>query len=149
MNTFLPIIVPNFFSNAYNVFLMRQFITRIPGELDESAMLDGLGHLGVFRRIILPMLTPVLIAIGIFTLTFTWGDFMGPLIYINSEEKMPLALGIQYIATTSQARADPAVEPRDGRLDPAHPPDDRRVLPRPALPVRDGPRQRKRGGQVT
>jgi multiple sugar transport system permease protein len=107
VNTFLPLIVPNFFSNAFNVFLVRQFVSRLPSEIDEAAMVDGLGFFGIYRRIMLPMLSPVLIAIGIFTLTATWGDFMGPLIYLNDESKMPLALGVQYITSTSQALQAP------------------------------------------
>ena len=107
VNTYLPLIVPNFFSNAFNVFLVRQFVSRLPSELDEAAMVDGLGFFGIYRRIMLPMLWPVLIAIGIFTLTFNWGDFMGPLIYLNDETKMPLALGVQYITTTAVAGQPP------------------------------------------
>ncbi|GIE95432.1 carbohydrate ABC transporter permease [Paractinoplanes rishiriensis] len=107
VNTFLPLIVPNFFSNAFNVFLMRQFVSRLPREVDEAAMVDGLGFFGVYRRIMLPMLAPALIAIAIFTLTFAWGDFMGPLIYLNDESKMPLALGVQYISSTSAAMQAP------------------------------------------
>lgn len=101
IDTLLPIIVPNFFANAYNVFLMRQFISRIPSELDEAAQLDGLGYFGIFRRMILPLMKPVLVAVAIFTFTFNWGYFFGPLIYINSTEKMPLALGIQVLSATS------------------------------------------------
>lgn len=101
VNTFLPLIVPQFFSNAYNIFLVRQFVTRIPYEIDEAAQIDGLGFFGTFRRLILPMMTPILIAIAIFTLTAMWGDFMGPLIYINDETKYPLALGVQYLTSTS------------------------------------------------
>jgi multiple sugar transport system permease protein len=107
IDTLLPLIVPSFFANAYNVFLMRQFITRIPGELDEAAMLDGLGHFGIFSRIILPLMKPVLVAVAIFTFTFNWGYFFGPLIYINSEEKMPLALGLQYLSATSSGAQIP------------------------------------------
>ncbi|WP_406167363.1 carbohydrate ABC transporter permease [Streptomyces canus] len=107
VNTYLPLIVPNFFSNAFNVFLVRQFVSRLPSELDEAAMVDGLGFFGIYRRIMLPMLWPVLIAIGIFTLTYNWGDFMGPLIYLNDDSKMPLALGVQYITTTAVAGQPP------------------------------------------
>jgi multiple sugar transport system permease protein len=103
VNTYLPLVVPNFFSNAFNVFLVRQFVSRLPGELDEAAQVDGLGYFGVYRRIILPMMWPILTAIAIFTLTFAWGDFMGPLIYLNAEESMPLALGLQYMTSTSNA----------------------------------------------
>lgn len=108
IDTLLPIIVPNFFANAYNVFLMRQFITRIPVELSDAAMIDGLGRWGIFRRIVLPLMRPILFAVAIFTFTFNWGYFFGPLIYINSEEKMPLALGVQILsATTSGAQTPP------------------------------------------
>jgi multiple sugar transport system permease protein len=107
INTFLPLIIPNFFGNAYNIFLIRQFVTRLPVEMDEAAMVDGLGYFGIFRRIVLPMMTPVLIAIAIFTLTWTWGDFMGPLIYLNEDTKMPLALGVQLLTSTSQELQTP------------------------------------------
>ena len=108
VDTLLPLIVPNFFANAYNVFLMRQFITRIPSELSEAAMIDGLGHFGIFRYIVLPLMRPILFAVAIFTFTFNWGYFFGPLIYINSEDKMPLALGVQSLsATTSGAQTPP------------------------------------------
>jgi multiple sugar transport system permease protein len=101
VNTYLPLIIPNFFSNAFNVFLVRQFVSRISGELDEAAMMDGLGYFGIYRKIILPMMWPILTAIAIFTLTHAWGDFMGPLIYLNNEDSMPLALGLQYMTGTS------------------------------------------------
>lgn len=101
IDTLLPLIVPNFFANAYNVFLMRQFMSRIPSDLDEAAMIDGLGHFGIFRRIMLPLMAPVLAAVAIFTFSFNWGYFLGPLIYINTPETMPLALGIQYLSATS------------------------------------------------
>jgi multiple sugar transport system permease protein len=107
VNTFLPLIVPNFFSNAFNVFLVRQFVSRLSSDIDEAAMVDGLGFFAIYWRIMLPMLWPILIAIGIFTLTHAWGDFMGPLIYLNDESKMPLALGVQYITSTSQALQAP------------------------------------------
>lgn len=107
LDTLLPIIVPNFFANAYNVFLMRQFISRIPRELDEAAQIDGLGHFRIFTRIIMPLMKPVLAAIAIFTFTFNWGYFFGPLIYINSEERMPLALGIQVLSATSSGAQTP------------------------------------------
>jgi multiple sugar transport system permease protein len=107
VNTFLPLIVPNFFSNAFNVFLVRQFVSRLSSDIDEAAMVDGLGFFAIYWRIMLPMLWPILIAIGIFTLTHAWGDFMGPLIYLNDESKMPLSLGVQYITSTSQALQAP------------------------------------------
>lgn len=94
LNTFWPLIVPNFFGNAYNIFLMRQFFMGIPLELDEAARIDGLGAFGIWWRIILPMGKPVLAAVAIFTFTANWGSFLGPLIYITNPALYPLALHI-------------------------------------------------------
>jgi multiple sugar transport system permease protein len=103
INTLLPIIVPNFFGGAYNIFLLRQFITRVPVELDEAAQIDGLNYLGIYAYIILPLIRPALVAVGIFTFVWNWGAFFGPLIYINEVSKMPLALGVQILSATNSA----------------------------------------------
>lgn len=107
IDTFLPLIVPMLFGGAYNIFLMRQFITRIPMELDEAAQLDGLGHLRIFARIVMPLMRPVLVAVAVFTFSATWGAFLGPLIYLNSENLFPLALGIQSLTTASNTGQTP------------------------------------------
>ncbi|MGC9520861.1 MAG: carbohydrate ABC transporter permease [Anaerolineae bacterium] len=98
INTLLPLIVPNFFGGAYNIFLMRQFISRVPRDLDEAAQIDGLSFMGIYRQIILPLIKPVLVTVAIMTFSWNWGWFMGPLIYINDTEKMPLALGVQILS---------------------------------------------------
>jgi multiple sugar transport system permease protein len=103
INTLLPIIVPNFFGGAYNIFLLRQFISRVPIELDEAAQIDGLSFLGIYLRIILPLIQPALVAVAIFTFVWNWGAFFGPLIYINDIDKMPLALGVQILSATNSA----------------------------------------------
>jgi multiple sugar transport system permease protein len=103
INSLLPLIVPNFFGGAYNIFLLRQFITRIPVELDEAAQIDGLNYFGIYVYIILPLLRPALVAVAIFTFVWNWGAFFGPLIYINDVSKMPLALGVQILSATNSA----------------------------------------------
>jgi len=103
INTLLPMIAPNFFGGAYNIFLLRQFITRIPVELDEAAQIDGLNYFGIYVRIILPLILPALVAVAIFTFVWNWGAFFGPLIYINDVNKMPLALGVQILSATNSA----------------------------------------------
>ncbi|MCL6605090.1 MAG: carbohydrate ABC transporter permease [Paenibacillus sp.] len=107
VNTFLPLIVPSFFAGAYNVFLIRQFVMAIPRSLDEAAMIDGMGHMGIYSKIILPMTYPILSAIAIFSFSYNWGNFMGPLIYINDPDKTPLALGVQLISTASGGQIPP------------------------------------------
>ncbi len=101
INTYLPLIVPNFFGGAFNIFLIRQFIARIPTSLDDAAKIDGLGYLGIYRQIILPLIRPILVTVAIFTFQWNWGWFMGPLIYINDMDKAPLALGVQILSATS------------------------------------------------
>jgi multiple sugar transport system permease protein len=108
IDTLYPLIVPSMFGGAYNIFLMRQFITRIPIELDEAAQVDGLGYFGIFARIMLPLMKPVIVAVGVFSFAFSWGWFFGPLIFLNTETKFPLALGVQFLSgTTSNAQTPP------------------------------------------
>lgn len=101
-NSFLPLIVPQFFGSAFNIFLLRQFFMTIPRELDEAAMLDGCSRLGVWWRIILPLSTPALIVVGIFTFLWNWKDLLGPLIYLDSVENRTVALGLSYLLTPTQ-----------------------------------------------
>lgn len=107
INTLLPLIVPNFFGGAFNIFLLRQFFTRIPRDFDEAATLEGLGFFGIFLRIILPMSRPPLVAVAIFTFSWNWGWFMGPLIYVSDPDKTPLALGVQLLSAARGAGAAP------------------------------------------
>lgn len=107
VNTFYPLIVPSFFAGAFNVFLIRQFIMAIPKSLDEAAKIDGLGHPGIYARIIVPMTYPILAAVSIFAFSWNWGNFMGPLIYLNDSDKTPLALGVQLISSVSGGQMPP------------------------------------------
>ncbi|MCM3042155.1 carbohydrate ABC transporter permease [Paenibacillus motobuensis] len=97
-NSFLPLILPAFFGGlgggAFNIFLIRQFMRGIPRELDESAFVDGANRWQIFIRIMAPLSKAPLIAVSIFTFMGVWNDFQGPLIYLNSNEKYTLALGL-------------------------------------------------------
>lgn len=94
--TWLPLIVPHFFANAYNVFLLRQYFMTIPRELDEAAMIDGAGPLRTLVSIVLPQSIPAIVAVGLFHFFFAWNDFFGPMIYLSSRpELQPLSVGIQ------------------------------------------------------
>jgi len=95
VNTFSPLIIPAYFGGgAFNVFLVRQFLLSIPKELDEAAYIDGASKLNIFIKIILPLSKSALIVVGIFTFVNTWNDFLAPLIYLNSESRFTLALGL-------------------------------------------------------
>lgn len=94
--TWLPLIVPHFFANAYNVFLLRQFFQTIPRELDEAAMIDGAGPFRVLRSVVLPQAYPALVAAGLFHFVFAWNDYFEPLIYLLGKEKLrPISVGVQ------------------------------------------------------
>ncbi len=96
VNTFLPLIVPNFMAGAFNVFLIRQYMLTLPRELDESAAIDGCGPLGTFRHIIFPNCKPVLIVVAIFAFIGSWEDIMGPLIYLDNPAFRTVTLGLEY-----------------------------------------------------
>ena len=94
IDTFLPLIVPNFLGNAFFIFLLRQFMMTIPLEMDEAARIDGAGYVRIFVRIILPLIKPALATVAIFTFVYNWNDFLYPLIYLNSEQNLTLALAL-------------------------------------------------------
>ena len=93
--TWLPLIVPHFFANAYNVFLLRQYFVTIPREMDEAAMMDGANPLRILTSIIVPQSIPVLVAVGLFHFFWQWNDFFLPLIYLQGNvDAQPLSVGI-------------------------------------------------------
>lgn len=93
VNTFQALIVPSAIS-VYNIFLLHQFIRGIPDELVEAARLDGASDLGVFWRVILPLVRPALVTVGILTFMGSWNDFFGPLLYLNKPELWTVQLGL-------------------------------------------------------
>jgi ABC-type glycerol-3-phosphate transport system permease component len=96
VNSYLPLIVPAWFGEAYAIFLMRQFFMTIPRELEEAARIDGANFLQIITRIIVPLSMPVLTVILILSFKDIWNDFFGPLLYLNDLTKYPLAVGLQY-----------------------------------------------------
>jgi len=100
VNTFKPLIVPQFFANGYFIFLMRQFFTTIPRELDDAARIDGCGILGLLFKIMIPMAKPAMGIMAIFEFQGSWNWFMGPLIYLNKFEMFPLAIALSYLRAT-------------------------------------------------
>ncbi|HEY3072101.1 MAG TPA: carbohydrate ABC transporter permease [Candidatus Limnocylindrales bacterium] len=95
VGTWLPLLVPAFFANAYDVFLLRQYFLTIPREMDEAAAIDGAGPFRTLISVVLPQAVPAIIAVGIFHLVYTWNDFFGPLIYLAGQEDLqPLAVGL-------------------------------------------------------
>lgn len=95
IDSMYPLWVPMFFASAFNVFLLRQFFKGIPMELEDAAKIDGCSYIRAFWSIMLPQIKPALAVIAIWTCLGAWNNFMGPLIYINSPENMPLSYALQ------------------------------------------------------
>lgn len=103
INTYWPLILPAWFSAAFFVFMMMQFIQGLPRELDEAAIIDGCSRYSVYTRIIMPLISPALITSIIINFYWRWDDFMGPLIYLSRPKLFPVSLAIKLFAdSTSQ-----------------------------------------------
>jgi len=89
--------------SPFGVFLLRQYYMTIPEELSQAARIDGLGEFGIYSRIILPLSKPALATVSIFTFVFVWNDFLAPLIYLTSEKKKTIQLGIREFITQYSA----------------------------------------------
>jgi len=94
VGTYLPLIVPSLFAEPYFIFLLRQFFMGIPQELSDAARVDGSSEFMIFWKIILPLSKPVLAVVALFQFMWTWGDYMGPLIYLNDPNKFTVTLGL-------------------------------------------------------
>lgn len=94
IDTFLPLIVPEWFGVAVYIFFARQYFRGLPMEYDEAARIDGASSWWIWAKIILPMSKPVLATIAILAFRSNWNDFMAPLIYLQSDENLTLALGL-------------------------------------------------------
>jgi len=97
LNTFLPLIVPNWLGGgAFSIFLLRQFFSTLPLELDDAAKIDGCSLFSIYWRILLPLTKPALATVAIFSFFGNWNDFMGPLIYLSKNTLYTLPLGLQF-----------------------------------------------------
>lgn len=99
IDTLRPLWVPAFFGSAFNIFLLRQFFLSIPTELEDAAKIDGCGPFAIYWRVMLPLVKPALAAIAIMGTLGAWNNFQGPLIYLSSPEKMPVAYALQLYQT--------------------------------------------------
>jgi multiple sugar transport system permease protein len=96
IDTWNPLIVPAWLGGgAFFIFLCRQFFMTIPLELDDAAKIDGCGTLRIFWQIILPLSKPVLAAVTVFSVVGRWNEFLYPVIYLNSQEKYVVSIGLR------------------------------------------------------
>jgi len=92
-DSYYALIVPGL-ASAFGTFLLRQFFLTLPTELEDAARIDGAGRLGIIRHVIIPLSTPALATLGIFTFMGVWNDFMWPLVVMNTESHYTVQLGL-------------------------------------------------------
>jgi multiple sugar transport system permease protein len=94
VDSYVPLIVPAFFGTPFFIFLMRQFLMRMPDDLIDAARVDGASEARIYVSIVLPLAKPALATIAVFQFVWTWTDFVNPLIYLKDVEKYTLSIGL-------------------------------------------------------
>jgi multiple sugar transport system permease protein len=94
IDTIWPLVIPMWLGAPFYVFMFRQFFTQVPEELVEAARIDGATNTMIYWRLMLPLSGPVIAIVAIYTFMFTWNDFLGPLIYLNSPDQRTLTLAL-------------------------------------------------------
>jgi multiple sugar transport system permease protein len=108
LNSFRPLWVPSWFGGgAFAIFLMRQFIMSLPQELDESAIIDGASYFRIFWSILMPLCKPALATLGVISIIGNWNEFLTALIYLNSENKLTIAVGLNYFKNVPEVGGAP------------------------------------------
>jgi multiple sugar transport system permease protein len=94
VNTFLPLIVPHFFGNAYYTFLLRQFFLTIPQDISDAARVDGCSEWRILWTMIVPLSRPAIATVGVFHFMWAWNDYLGPLLYLKEESLYTVSIGL-------------------------------------------------------
>jgi multiple sugar transport system permease protein len=117
IDTYHPLIVPSWLGGgAFNIFLMRQFIMGIPFDLDEAAKLDGASSWVILWKIIAPLCKPAIATVATLGFIGHWNSFLIPLIFLNSEEKYVVAVGLRYLQTAMTQGSAVVSRPQDHLL---------------------------------
>ena len=95
-DTHLPLWVPHFFGSAFGTFLLRQFFSSLPTELDDAAKIDGCNPFQIYWKIFLPLSKPALATLGVLTFLGSWNNLLGPVIYLKTIEKFTLMIGLSF-----------------------------------------------------
>jgi multiple sugar transport system permease protein len=100
-----PLIVPNFFGDAFSIFLLRQFFLTIPEEYSDAARVDGCGELRVMLSVVTRLAKPALAAVALFSFLYCWNDFFGPLLYTGENQgHWTLSVGLSQFRTVHQVQ---------------------------------------------
>jgi multiple sugar transport system permease protein len=97
LDTYDPLTWPSLLAwGPIYVFLMRQFFLSIPREIEEAAIIDGANTLQIYIYVMLPLIRPIMLAIAVLSFQGNWNNFQGPLLYLSTPEKFPLALAMRF-----------------------------------------------------
>jgi multiple sugar transport system permease protein len=96
LDTHYPLFLPHFFGGVFGTFLLRQFFLTIPNELEDAAVIDGSSRFGIYWRIFLPLAKPALATLAVFIFMSQWNNLLGPVVYLNTYEKMTLTVGLAF-----------------------------------------------------
>jgi len=99
VDTFAPLVVPAFLGNPFFIFLFRQFFLTIPRDLIDAARMDGAGELRIWAGVVMPLATPAIATVGLFSFLGAWNDFLRPLIYLADQSRYTLSLGLAMFRT--------------------------------------------------
>lgn len=117
IDTYYPLVAPAWFGGgAFNIFLMRQFMLSIPFDLDEAAKIDGASSWRILWQIILPLAKPALATLATLGFIGNWNNFLGPLIFLNSEEKYTVVVGLRYLQSAVAGGSAVVSRPQDHLL---------------------------------
>jgi multiple sugar transport system permease protein len=106
VDTFTPLTVGAWFAWGPSfIFLLRQFFMTIPRDIEEAATLDGANVVQIFSQIMLPLVKPAILAIAVLSFQGNWNNFEGALIYLNTLEKYPMVLGLQFFGASLSREA--------------------------------------------
>jgi multiple sugar transport system permease protein len=98
-----PLVIPNWFGDAFSIFLLRQFFLTIPEEYSDAARVDGCGELRILLTVVLRLARPAIAAVGLFAFLYAWNDFFGPLLYTGENPAhWTLSLGLSQFRTQYQ-----------------------------------------------
>ena len=105
-DTYVPLIVPVMFGTPFSIFLTRQFFMTLPKELEEAAIMDGCSHFRIWAQIFMPLCKPIIATLSVFQFQSSYKDFMGPVIYIASDAKFTVQMGLSSFRNSFTSRYD-------------------------------------------
>ena len=105
-DTYIPLILPVMFGTAFSIFLTRQFFMTLPKELEEAAIVDGCSHFRIWWQVFMPLTKPIIATLAVFQFQGAYNDFLGPVIYIATDSKFTVQMGLNSFRNSFTSRYD-------------------------------------------